>query len=51
MVYFFSFIRRAFLLVILCGLPLTAWGQSLSEKAALQAAMQQFIDRQTIDGV
>ncbi len=51
MVYFFSFMRGVFLLVILCALPLTAWSQSLSEKAALQAAMQRFIDRQTIDGV
>lgn len=39
-------------LVLLLGMsPMAAWGQSLAEKAKLQAAMQTHVDRLTVDGI
>lgn len=42
---------RLALALALCALPSTVWGLSLGEKANLQAAMQQHIDGQMVDGV
>jgi hypothetical protein len=36
---------------ILMALPSPGWALSLSDKAALQAAMQRYIDQQTVEGV
>lgn len=39
-------------LVLLLGMsPMAAWGQSLAEKAKLQAAMRTHVDMLTVDGV
>ncbi len=46
-----GFALRLVLISLLGTLPTAAWGLSLSEKANLQAAMQRYIDRQTVEGV
>lgn len=48
---FRSGVLRLALVLLLGALPTTAWGLSLSEKTNLQAAMQQYIDGQMVDGV
>lgn len=49
--YFSNLTGKFVLAGILCTLPLAAWGQGLGERAGLQAAMQQYVDQQTVDGV
>ena len=42
---------RLTLLLLLGMSPMAAWGQSLAEKAKLQATMQTHVDKLTVDGV
>ena len=49
----FSFIRNALassIFIVLSLLPWTGWAASMADKASLQVAMQQHIDRQLVDG-